>query len=75
MAGPLVAYTWAILWRERSRYLSAVLAVTFCAVLINLQWGMVLGIYAATSIPVDRTRADIWVGAPGLPSVDVGRRI
>jgi putative ABC transport system permease protein len=73
--GLLGRYTATVLWRERARYLSAVLAVTFCAVLINVQWGLVLGIYAATSIPVDRASADVWVGAPNLNSVDMGRAI
>lgn len=71
----LLSYTASMLWHERPRYLSAVLAVTFCAALINIQWGMVLGIYSAMSIPVDHARAHVWVGAPNLLSVDMGRPI
>lgn len=71
----LVSYTAAILWHGRQRYLSAILAVACAAALINIQWGLVLGIYAGTSLPVDRSGADVWVGAPRLPSVDGGRRI
>ncbi|MCI0740824.1 MAG: hypothetical protein L0Y72_17375 [Gemmataceae bacterium] len=75
MAILLLSYTSAILWHGRQRYLSAILAVACSAALINVQWGLVLGIYAATSLPVDRARADIWVGAPRLQNVDGGRRI
>jgi len=71
----LVSYTFSILWHERTRFFTAVLAVACCAVLINMEWGLVLGIYSGTSIPIDQARAEIWVGAPRVPSVDGGRRI
>lgn len=71
----LIAYTWALLSREHARFLSAVLAVALSAVLINLEWGLMLGIFSTTSIPIDHTEADIWVGAPVVPSVDLGRPI
>jgi putative ABC transport system permease protein len=71
----LFTYAATILWHDRQRYLSAVLAVAFSAVLINLQWGVLFGIFSATSIPIDHTRADIWVGGPAVPSVDLGRPI
>ncbi|OAI50534.1 hypothetical protein AYO44_17690 [Planctomycetaceae bacterium SCGC AG-212-F19] len=51
------------------------LAVALSAVLINLEWGLLFGIFAATSIPIDHTPADVWVGAPAVPSVDAGRSI
>jgi len=70
-----MSYSLATLWYERSRYLPGVLAVSFSAVLIALQCGLLLGLFSITSIPVDHTRADIWVGAPGLLSVDVNRPI
>jgi len=71
----LLNYTASFLWHERPRFLSAVLAVTFSAVLITLQSGLVLGIYAGTSIPIDHTDADVWVGGPHVPSVDGGLAI
>jgi putative ABC transport system permease protein len=71
----LASYTAGFLWHERPRFLSAVLAVTFSAALISLQTGLVLGIYAATSIPIDHTHADVWVGAPHVPCVDGGLAI
>ena len=57
-------YVLAILWHERQRFLPGVLAVAFSALLIALQCGLLLGLFSVTSIPVDRSAADIWIGAP-----------
>lgn len=70
-----MAYALATLWHDRQRYLPGVLAVGFSALLIALQCGLLLGLFSITSIPVDHTRADIWVGAPEVLSVDLGRPI
>jgi putative ABC transport system permease protein len=70
-----MSYSLAILWHERSRYLAGVLAVGFSALLIALQGGLLLGLFSITSIPIDNTSADVWVGAPEVPSVDLGRHI
>src|SRR5439155_5616683 len=60
---------------ERARYLPGILAVGFSALLIALQCGLLLGLFAITSIPIDHTRADIWMGAPKVLSVDLGEPI
>jgi putative ABC transport system permease protein len=70
-----VSYSLKTLWFERQRFLPGVLAVAFSALLIALQTGLLLGLFAITSIPVDRTRADVWVTAPDVPSVDLGRQM
>ncbi len=70
-----MSYSLATLWHERQRYLPGVLAVAFSALLIALQCGLLLGLFAITSIPVDHTRAHVWVGAPAVLSVDLGRPI
>ncbi|MBY0526215.1 MAG: ABC transporter permease [Gemmataceae bacterium] len=70
-----MSYSLTTLWYERQRYLPGVLAVAFSAMLIALQCGLLLGLFSITSIPVDRTRAHIWVGAPEVLSVDLGRPI
>jgi putative ABC transport system permease protein len=44
-------------------------------VLITVQAGLVLGLISMMSLPVDRAAADIWVGYPGVRSVDLGRPI
>jgi putative ABC transport system permease protein len=69
------SYSLATLWYERQRYLPGVLAVTFSALLIALQCGLLLGLFSITSIPIDHTSADVWMGATKVLSVDLGRPI
>lgn len=71
----ILSYTLTTLWHERQRFFSAVLAVAFSAALINLQSGLLLGLFSATSSPIDNARADIWVGAPHVLSLDLARPI
>src|SRR3954454_21353190 len=68
-------YSLATLWYERQRFVPGVLAVAFSALLIALQCGLLLGLFSITSLPIDETRADVWVGHPEVPSVDLGRPI
>lgn len=70
-----MSYSLQTLWHERSRYLAGVLAVTLSAVLIALQVGLLLGLFKITSIPIDNTTADIWIGSTAVPSVDQGKPI
>jgi putative ABC transport system permease protein len=70
-----MSYGLQTLWHERARYTSGVLAVAFSAVLIALQCGLLLGLFKITSIPIDNTSADIWVGSTAVPSVDLGKPI
>ena len=69
------SYSLATLWYERQRYLPGMLAVAFSALLIALQFGLLLGLFSITSIPIDYTHADVWMGAPQVLSVDLGRPI
>src|SRR5215813_4488404 len=68
-----MSYALQTLWHERARYASGVLAVTFSAVLIALQCGLLLGLFKITSIPVDNTTADVWICSENAQSVDLGR--
>src|SRR5262245_31397576 len=70
-----MGYALQTLWHERSRYAAGVLAVAFSAMLIAVQCGLLLGLFKLTSIPVDLTTADVWVGSTAAPSVDLGRPI
>jgi putative ABC transport system permease protein len=70
-----MSYALQTLWHERARYASGVLAVTFSAVLIALQCGLLLGMFKITSIPIDNTTADLWVGSTSVQSVDLGKPI
>ena len=65
----------ATIWYERQRYIPAICAVAFSAVLIVVQTGLMLGLAQMMSLPVDQARADLWVGYPGVRSVDLGRSI
>jgi len=71
----LLTCTLALLWYERSRFLAAILAVACSAALISLQWALLLGVFTATSIPIDHSRADVWLAGAGVRSVDEGRPI
>jgi putative ABC transport system permease protein len=70
-----MSYSLTTLWHEKNRFLPGVLAVAFSALLIALQCGLLLGLFSITSIPIDHTRADVWVSAPEVLSVDLGRPI
>ena len=67
-----MSYALTILWYERRRFLPAVVAVAFSALLVALQCGLLLGMFAFASLPVDHTQADVWVGGRGAFSVDRG---
>ena len=68
-----MSYALQTLWHEKARYSAGVLAVAFSAVLISLQCGLLLGLFKITSIPIDNTTADLWVGSTAVPSVDLGK--
>ena len=76
-------YTFAILWHERGRFLTAIFAVAFSALLVTVQCGMLLGVLSIMSIPVDHAArefkdgeaVDVWVGHPAVLSVDLGQPI
>jgi putative ABC transport system permease protein len=70
-----MSYALTILWHQRLRFLPAVLVAAFSALLVALQCGLLLGMIAFASIPVDHAAADVWVGAPRLVSVDLGSPI
>ena len=59
-------------WR---RYLPAVLSVAFAGVLILIQSGLIFGIFAATSVYMRASRADLWAGYPNVQSVDLGHAV
>jgi putative ABC transport system permease protein len=74
-----MSYALQTLLHERQRYASGVLAVTFSAVLIALQCGLLLGLFKITSIPIDyassRLDSTVWIGSTAVPSVDLGKPI
>ena len=68
-------YSLKILWHGRNRFVPAVLAVSFSAVLIAVQFGVLLGTLAVTSKPIDHAAAQIWVGIRDVPSIELGHPI
>src|SRR5437660_3395397 len=65
-------YALTALWYDRQRYLPGVLAVAFSALLMALQWGMLLGMFTFASLTIDRAPAHIWLGGPHIDTVDLG---
>lgn len=59
-------------WR---RFAPAVIAVGFSGLLVLLQAAVILGIFSLSSLYVTRSSADLWVGFPGVQSIDLGRPI
>ena len=57
-------------WR---RFLPAVVAVAFSGLLVLMQAAIILGIFSLSSLYVTRSEADLWIGFPGVQSVDLGR--
>ena len=70
-----MSYATQTLWHDKTRYAAGAGAVAFSAVLMVLQVGLLLGLFETTSIPVDHTRADIWIGSQDVKSVDLGSAI
>src|SRR5271163_3615852 len=70
-----MSYGLATLWHERNRFVPGILAVAFSALLIALQCGLLLGVFSLTSIPIDHSAAQIWVGSPEVSSVELGQPI
>ncbi len=70
-----MSYSLTTLWHERQRYLPAVLAVAFSAMLSTLQCGLLMGTFSIVSIPIDHAAAHVWVAYPKTVSVDIGRPI
>jgi len=71
-----MSYTLTTLWHDRQRYLPGVLAISFSALLMALQTGLLLGLFSITSLPVDYAADNlVWIGAPEVVSVDLGQSI
>jgi putative ABC transport system permease protein len=68
-------YSLKILWHGRNRFVPAILAVSFSAVLIAVQFGVLLGTLAVTSRPIDHAAAQIWIGIRDTPSIELGHPI
>lgn len=63
---------WRNLVHDRVRLLVTVTGVVFAVVLIVVELGLFLGFTTTTSSLIDRSRADLWVGAARVPYIEVG---
>jgi putative ABC transport system permease protein len=69
---PLSLKTLLYEWR---RFAPAMVAVAFSGLLVLLQAAIILGIFSLSSQYVTRSDADLWIGYPGVQSLDLGRPI
>lgn len=68
-------YALKMVLREPGRFLPAVLAVTFSAVLVSMQSGLLLGFLRVSSRPIERVEADLWIGSRDLPALGFSHAI
>jgi putative ABC transport system permease protein len=69
-------YALCTLWYERQRFLPAIIAVALSTVLTAVQGGLLEGMFAFVSRPIDNASADIWVGSyPRPASWDLGKQL
>lgn len=66
----MVSLARSILIHEWRRFLPAILAVAFSALLVVVQLGLLLGLFGAVSVYITQSSADLWVGFPDTQSVD-----
>jgi putative ABC transport system permease protein len=69
MPRPGIPYSLRMLWRDRNRFLPALLAVGLSAVLLAVQCGLVMGLVLTTSAPIDHCIAEPWVLPLEAPSL------
>jgi putative ABC transport system permease protein len=68
-------YALRIVVREPNRYLPALLAVLFSAVLVSIQAGLLLSFLDHATRPSDRIAADLWVGARAVPALGFSQAV
>ena len=71
----MIPYSLTMLWRDRGRFIPATLAVSFSAVLIAVQCGLLFGILLTTTVPVDHAGADLWLTTRDTTSLGETRPI
>lgn len=69
----IVALARKTLLNEWRRFLPAVVAVAFSALLLLVQTALVLGIFGSAAIYIEASKGQLWVGYPGTRTVELGR--
>lgn len=81
IAGPIPAHPGSVslarasLLYEWRRYLAAILAVAFSGLLVIVQLGLLIGMFATVSTLVDKASADLWVVDGKTQSFDMAREM
>lgn len=70
-----VPYSLVIVWRLHLRYVPAIFAVTFSAVLSTLECGLLVGILDIAARTIRRSDADIWVASAKVRGFGFGQPI
>lgn len=63
---------WKNLIHDRTRLLVTLVGIVFALVLIIVQFGLFLGFLDTSANVVEKSGADLWVSAPGIPHVNGG---
>lgn len=71
----MIALARKTLLHEWRRFLPALLAVAFSALLLLVQAALVQGIFGSAAVFVRASGGQLWAGYPGTQSVDLGRAI
>lgn len=66
---------WRNLVHDRLRLAVTLVGIAFSTILVGIQLGMLLNFVHTTSTIVDHAGADLWITAPGVPSVDLATPI
>ena len=69
----IVALARKTLLNEWRRFLPAVVAVAFSALLLLVQSALVLGIFGSAAVYINASKGDLWVGYPGTRTIELGR--
>jgi len=68
----LFKLAWKNLIHDRTRLLVTLVGIVFALVLILIQFGLFLGFLDTSANVVQKSGADLWVSAPGIPHVNGG---
>jgi putative ABC transport system permease protein len=61
---------WRNMRRERLRFAIAIAGIMFAVVLVTLEVGLLSGLMRNASLLIDTARADLWISAPELQTID-----
>ena len=71
----MVALARKSLLHEWRRFLPACVAIGVAGILLLLQAALLRGIFGSASVCIRQSDADLWVGYPGTPTVELGRPV